>query len=36
MELPTKTDLASEDFGMQLGKALLGPSISFSKGLPQT
>lgn len=33
MELPTKTDVATEDFGMQLGKASLGPSIIFSKGL---
>lgn len=33
MELPAKTDLATEEFGMQLGKASLGPSVSFSKGL---
>lgn len=33
MELPTKTELATEDiacFGIQLGKASLGPSVLFS------
>lgn len=36
MVLPTKVDLATQDvacFGIQLGKASPGPSVSFSKEL---